>query len=420
MKAIVSQLRLKTISTKIAAIAIWAFFGLRLTLCAQIVSYPMDEPNWSGSAPQVHDASGNGHNGTVVGNAKTVLDAQFGYVGSFAGSYGGPSVAASGYVTVGGPSKMMSGARSIVAWVNLPANGSSWAEPIVTGGSSVWAGDAFGIGGENMGFPQYRLYVDHFQVLGYASAEAITPGQWTFVALTYDGSNTVHFYIDGADAGCIGNPSQSMYDYDVTTYTVGGKDPYGSTTMNTSLNGLLRDVGIYDTALTPMQIEQLYAATGELTITAQPQSQVGYWGMAASFSVGVAGGRPPYSFQWLVGGVPIAGATNSGLVLTNLLLTDTGTYTVVVSDSLTNTATSNPATLIVKPANVSLGLYAGLTLAGEVGKTLGIQYSTNLADTNSWSTISNITLMQPVQLWVDTSINVATNGERFYRVVAVP
>jgi len=81
---------------------------------------------------------------------------------------------------------------------------------------------------------------------------------------------------------------------------------------------------------------------------------------------------------------------------------------------------SDSANLLVNPAGVTLGLYAGVTINGAVGKTFGIQYSANLKGATNWTSITNITLTQPVQLWIDTSINVVTNGKRFYRVVAVP
>ena len=74
------------------------------------------------------------------------------------------------------------------------------------------------------------------------------------------------------------------------------------------------------------------------------------------------------------------------------------------------------------PVNPSiwLGLYAGFTISGAVGKTYGIQYASSLTGTNNWTTITDITLMQPVELWVDTSVNVSGENKRFYRAVSVP
>jgi hypothetical protein len=48
-----------------------------------------------------------------------------------------------------------------------------------------------------------------------------------------------------------------------------------------------------------------------------------------------------------------------------------------------------------------------------------IQSSTNLADTNAWVTVTNLTLSQPVQLWVDTNVDASSpfNPTRFYQVL---
>jgi hypothetical protein len=65
-----------------------------------------------------------------------------------------------------------------------------------------------------------------------------------------------------------------------------------------------------------------------------------------------------------------------------------------------------------------IGLYPGLTVNGEVGKTYVIQSTTNLAQTNSWLTVTNLTLLQPAQLWVDTTTDTTSGAypRRFYRV----
>jgi hypothetical protein len=148
----------------------------------------------------------------------------------------------------------------------------------------------------------------------------------------------------------------------------------------------------------------------------QPANTVGYWGEGVSLKV-VAAGTLPLSYQWYFQGLLISWGTNSTLSFTNLALTDAGAYWVQVTNRC-GSMRSDPATLIVNPTGVSLGLYAGLTITGAVGKTFGIQYTMNL-NTN-WTSITNITLAQPVQLWVDNSVNVVTQGKRFYRVVAVP
>ena len=73
--------------------------------------------------------------------------------------------------------------------------------------------------GENNGIPQYHLYLDHYGIGTYDSSAAITPGKWTFVAMTYDGADTLNFYINGQAAGTV---SGQLYNYNINTYTIAG------------------------------------------------------------------------------------------------------------------------------------------------------------------------------------------------------
>jgi hypothetical protein len=70
---------------------------------------------------------------------------------------------------------------------------------------------------------------------------------------------------------------------------------------------------------------------------------------------------------------------------------------------------------------LSLGLYPGLTINGTAGQTVAIQYATNV-NSSIWTTITNVTLTQPSQLWIDTANNVSTGDhpQRFYRTLVVP
>jgi len=60
----------------------------------------------------------------------------------------------------------------------------------------------------------------------------------------------------------------------------------------------------------------------------------------------VATGDPPLTYQWFQDGNPLAGATNSQVLLTNLALTAAGNYTVIASSGSGST-TSAPAALVV-------------------------------------------------------------------------
>ena len=142
------------------------------------------------------------------------------------------------------------------------------------------------------------------------------------------------------------------------------------------------------------------------------------WGKSAILSVS-AQGSGQLTYQWFKDGIAINSGTNSSLLFPSVLLTDGGLYSVVVTSTL-GSVTNTPAQLVVNPANISLGLYAGITVDGVPGFTYGIQYSSDLTDTNSWVTLTNLTLTQPVEVWMDPSVDVHAAGaiKRFYRVIA--
>jgi hypothetical protein len=81
-------------------------------------------------------------------------------------------------------------------------------------------------------------------------------------------------------------------------------------------------------------------------------------------------------------------------------------------------------TFVPDPPLVTIALYPGvntypgLTITGGTGITYGIQYSTNLANPNSWIGLTNLTFTQPTELWYDSVP--ASQQQRFYRVLQGP
>ena len=226
--------------------------ALAIACCAsaQEAFFKMNEPSWSGSAPQVVDSTGHGNDGTAVGGANTVSDPTYGQVGGFDGS--------GQYVQVGG-NTTISGPWTVTAWINIPAFSTYLGMPIAVAGVSG-AGDFFGVGGtggENWGVPQYSLYVDNWGSQDYSSSGQVTPGVWNFVTFVSDGANTINFYIDGASAGSF--VGANIYSWNINTFTLGGATIGGSTT-NASLTGDLRDVGIWTSELSGGQVQSLYQA----------------------------------------------------------------------------------------------------------------------------------------------------------------
>ena len=142
---------------------------------------------------------------------------------------------------------------------------------------------------------------------------------------------------------------------------------------------------------------------------------VTYWGQTNVLSVG-AWGSGNLSYQWYLNGVPIPDATASNLVLSGIQFTNAGSYSVVVSSSY-GSVTNTPEQVVVNPANVSLGLFAGVIIQGTVGYNYTIQSSTDLSDPNSWMTLTNIILTAPVEIWDDNSTDVHNGPQKFYKVL---
>jgi hypothetical protein len=65
-----------------------------------------------------------------------------------------------------------------------------------------------------------------------------------------------------------------------------------------------------------------------------------------------------------------------------------------------------------------LQLYAGLTVTGLPGEGFSIEASINLADTNAWMILTNITLVSTNLLFIDTAS--PNQGQKFYRAIPVP
>jgi hypothetical protein len=144
-----------------------------------------------------------------------------------------------------------------------------------------------------------------------------------------------------------------------------------------------------------------------------------YWSNNLALSV-QAWGTGPLNYQWFDNGVAIVSGTNQDLILNGIQFANAGLYSVTVSNSF-GSVTNAPEQVVVNPSGVSFGLYPGVTVQGVVGASYIIQSTSDLSNT-SWTTLANVTLSQPTQLWIDTSTEASqgTNPHRYYRVLLAP
>ena len=213
-----------------------------------------------------------------------------------------------------------------------------------------------------------------------------------------------------------GFPAPTAYQW-----TLNGTNLPGATSSSLSLSHVrLADLGYYQAL-----ISNGYSFTNSIfaTLSMSPSLTTPFsgaiinWGQSVVLSVGAVGSGT-LSYQWYLNGGPVGGATNSTLSFASIQFTNGGLYSVVVSSPF-GVVTNTAAQVIVNPAGIELGFSPTLLISGTVGYSYTIQRSRDLADTNSWITMENLLLTQPVQLWVDTNVDIFTSlsSKHFYRVL---
>jgi uncharacterized delta-60 repeat protein len=149
------------------------------------------------------------------------------------------------------------------------------------------------------------------------------------------------------------------------------------------------------------------AADGVPVITSQPTNQTVAISDTAMFTV-VADGTSPLSYQWNFNGTNLSGATNTSLMLTNVQLTNSGNYAVLVTNTYGSALSSNATlTLAGMPDSFNPGANGdvfctaiqadGKVLVGGNFTMLGGQSRTNIGRLNADGTL-------------DTSFNPGANN----------
>jgi hypothetical protein len=155
------------------------------------------------------------------------------------------------------------------------------------------------------------------------------------VALTYDkGSGAACLYYNG---GLVATQSLGGFTPKTNLGLYLGARPGDGSTM---FRGLMDEVSLYNRALSAAELQAIYQAGGAGKcavaippfIVTQPTNQTVTAGTNATFSV-TAGGTAPLSFQWRLNDSEITWATNSSMTLTNVQISQAGSYSVVVTNA---------------------------------------------------------------------------------------
>ena len=146
-------------------------------------------------------------------------------------------------------------------------------------------------------------------------------------------------------------------------------------------------------------------------IVSQPTNQTVVLNGSASFSI-TATGQDPLTYQWLLNGTNLAGATGATLLLTNIQHSQVGDYSVIISGPI-GSVTTTPARLSL----LGVFMLPTVTIEGVVGSNYRIDYVNQLTNSN-WSMLTNLSL--PYSPYHHLDFDGVSRGMRFYRVVPLP
>ena len=191
------------------------------------------------------DASDNHNDGTYTGSVTLNSAGPYPGDGSVAARFDGNS----DYVAVPNESDYdLTSAISIAVWIKVDAFDATW-QAIICKGDSAWRLS------RNGGTNTLHFALTGVNPLSLNGTVNVNDGQWHHVVCTYDGS-TKRLYVDGqVDVSASVTGSISTNDYDVligANGQAGGREWCGS----------LFDVRVYDYALSPAEVAELYGLVG--------------------------------------------------------------------------------------------------------------------------------------------------------------
>ena len=336
-----------------------AIFGLATITFGQTVPSYVPTTGLVGWWPftgNANDESGNANHGAV--NGASLTTDRFGAINA---AYNFSTIES----ITGSCNSFPSGnqSRTISVWYlanNLGATGLCGQQFLGYGGNSC--GQSF-----NMNFENTDIgggYLGKYEVQGhclafrnYASYPTPANGTWYHIVLTYDGNN-LRFYNNGTLVFTSGSVSPNTFvssrifcfGREVST---DGLSPYSSTCWP-GFNGKLDDIGIWNRALTPQEITDLYNGC-QLSVNSQPTNQTININTNTQFVV--SSSDPIATYQWQTDlGVGFQnlnsvgqyiGTTNDTLIVLNVTMSNNNQPFRCIVSSGSCSDTSNVAVLTV-------------------------------------------------------------------------
>ena len=322
----------------------------------------------------------------------------------FESLYGVQQTDDGGYILSGQSASWPSGNKTSPSFSINGGTYDSWIVKLNANGDLVW-NRSFG-GTENEGLSAQQTKGGYLLYGGSSSdisGNKTTPrlsdfgyGDAWVLKVDLNGNKIWEASFGGSRGGGLGSPQE----------TTNGYIFFGASSSGVSGNKTSPNYGGSDMWIVKLE--------GPPRITAQPQNRSVTVGDGVTFSVTVLGASP-LNYQWRFNGTNIDGATGPTLTLTNTAHAQAGFYSVIVSNDF-GTVTSSRAQLTFN--FLTLKMYAGLTIDGEVGQTYRIEYLTLLGEPNDWQSLTTVTLTNTPYLYIDR--DVPLSAQRFYRALLVP
>ena len=222
-----------------------------LSLPAPVISWQFDEDEWTGTAGEVFDSSGNGLNGTAIGGA-TTAEANPAISGSVGTCRYGDFDGNDDLIQIADTASLdLTTAFTIGVWINIDSFPAS-------GLKSILSKD------ENFEFHVdsdghiYWWWNDSSGAQSFTSNTSITAGQWQHIVIRFQAGQQ-DIFIDGINRGSASNAQVPISNSD--PFQIGGDQGFAGR----EFNGLIDEVNVYDTALSNLQILTLLNQTHPCT-----------------------------------------------------------------------------------------------------------------------------------------------------------